>query len=152
MNSDIDLELVTLENPLYKGKVKQISVPTATGEITVLPNHVPLITSLQAGELKLKVNEGEGIYSPDYIFIAISGGFMEVKPKSQVNILVESAVRVDEIDEKKAMEGKEKAERLLQEYRAGKLQLSDQEFAGASAQLERALAHLKVVRRKRHKG
>jgi F-type H+-transporting ATPase subunit epsilon len=119
------------------------------GEITVLPHHMPLITTLEAGELKLQVNEGEGVYSPDYIYIAISGGFMEVQPNSRVNIIADSAMRVDEIDEKKAMEAKEKAEKLIKEYQEGKLKLSDQEFAGAEAQLARALAQLKVVKRKR---
>jgi len=145
----IDLDIVTLEKSLFTGKVKQIIAPTKMGEITVLPHHMPLITSLQAGELKLQVNEGEGVYSPDYIYIAISGGFMEVQPNSKVNIIADSAMRVDEIDEKKAMEAKEKAEKLLKEYQEGKLKLSDQEFAGAAAQLARALAQLKVVKRKR---
>ncbi len=145
----IDLDIVTLEKPLFKGKVKQITVPTESGDVTVLPHHIPLITSVLAGEIKLQVNEGEGIYSPDFIFIAVSGGFMEVKPGSRVNIIADSAMRVDEIDEKRALEAKEKAEKLLQEFREGKLQLSDQEFAGASGQLAKALAQLKVAKRKR---
>ncbi|MBI5411882.1 ATP synthase F1 subunit epsilon [Candidatus Peregrinibacteria bacterium] len=147
----ITLDLVTLEKTLFQGKVKEIIAPTKSGEIAVLPNHIPLVTALQAGELKLKVNEGEGIYSPDMIFIAISGGFMEVKPDSVVNIIADSALRVDEIDEKKALEAKEKAEQLLREHAAGIARMSDQEFARAAAQIERAAAQLKVFRRKRHK-
>lgn len=145
----LNLEIVTLDKTLFTGKVKHISAPTKMGEITVLPYHMPLITALESGELKLKVNEGEGIYSPDYIYIAISGGFMEVQTKSRVNIIVDSALRVDEIDEKKAQEAREKAESLIKEYQDGKRKLSDEEFAGASAQLAKALAQLKVVRRKR---
>lgn len=145
----ITLEIVTLEKELFSGKVKQLTAPTTQGEITVLPGHVPLITSLEAGELRLKVNEGEGVYSPDYIFIAISGGFMEVKPKNRINIIADSAERVDEIDEKKAMEAKERAEKMLKDYQTGVLKLSDQEFTGASAQLAKALAQLKVIKRRR---
>lgn len=145
----INLEIVTLEKELFSGKVKQLTVPTTQGEITVLPGHVPLITSLEAGELRLKVNEGEGVYSPDYIFIAISGGFMEVKPKNRINIIADSAERVDEIDEKRAMEAKERAEKMLKDYQTGVLKLSDQEFTGASAQLAKALAQLKVIKRRR---
>lgn len=147
----IHLDIVTLEKPLFTGNVKQITVPTPLGEVTVLPQHIPLIISLTAGEIKLKVNEGEGIYSPDYIYIAVAGGFMEVKPHSQVNIIADSAMRVDEIDEKKALEAKEKAEALLKQYRDGKMHLSDQEFAGLSGQLAKALAELKVVKRKKRK-
>jgi F-type H+-transporting ATPase subunit epsilon len=145
----LTLDLVTLDKPLFAGQVQQITAPTKLGEITILPNHIPLITSLQAGELKLKVKEGEGIYSPNYIYIAISGGFMEVKPGSIVNIIADSALRVDEIDEKKAIEAKAKAEKLLKDSQTGQRQLSDQEFAGAAATLARALAELKVARRKK---
>lgn len=145
----IQLDIVTLEKPLFNGKVKQISVPTSMGEVTILPNHIPLIIPITAGELRLKVNEGEGIFSPDYIFIAVAGGFMEVKPDSVVNIMADSAMRVDEIDEKKALEAKEKAENMLKDYQTGKLKISDQEFVGASAQLTKALAQLKVIRRKK---
>ncbi len=144
----LDLEIVTLDKKLFTGKVKQLSVPTQMGEITVLPNHIPLISALQAGELKLKVNEGEGIYSPDMIFIAVSGGFMEVQPDSRVNIIADSALRVDDIDEKKALEAKAKAEQMLKDYQSGKLKLSEQEFAGASGQLARSIAQLKVIKRK----
>jgi len=145
----INLEIVTLEKKLFTGTVKEIIAPTKMGEVAILPNHIPLMISLVAGELKLKVDEGKGIYSPDMIYIAVSGGFMEVKPKSRVNILADSALRVDEIDEKKALEAKEKAEKLLAEFRAGKQKVSDVEFAGAAALLERSLARLKVVRRRK---
>jgi F0F1-type ATP synthase epsilon subunit len=85
------------------------------------------------------------------LFVAISGGFMEVKPKSRVSILVESGLLVDEIDENAANQVREKTEELLKEFAAGKKQLSDQEFAGAAAQLGKALAQLKVIRRKKRK-
>ncbi len=151
-NSDfLTLDIVTLDNPLFKGRVRAVSAPTALGQITVLPNHLPLITQLKAGEVKLKVNEGEGIYAPDIIYVAISGGFMEVKPGSVVNIIADSALRIDSIDEQKAMEAKNKAEQLLRDYQQHKVTLSDQEFAGAAAMLERALAQLKVARRKHKK-
>jgi len=145
----IDLDLVTLDNTLFKGKVKEITAPTKSGEISVLPNHIPLITALQSGELKLKVDEGQGIYAPDYIYIAISGGFMEVKPGSRVSIMADSALRIDDINEEEALKVREHAERVLKEHEVGKIRLSDQEFASAAAQLSKALAQLKVVRRKR---
>lgn len=147
---ELYLDIVTLDKALFQGYVQQLSVPTKQGEITILPHHVPLLTALVAGEMKLKVKEGEGIYAPDYVYIAISGGFLEVQPGSRVNVIVDSALRVDEIDEKKALEAKEKAEKLLADFRAGKMHLSDQEFAGLSGQLAKSLAELKVVRRKKH--
>lgn len=145
----IHLDLVTLDKTLFQGKVKAITAPTKMGEITVLPNHIPLITSLQAGELKLQVNEGEGIYDPEHIYIAISGGFMEVKPGSVVNIIADSALRIDDINEEEAFKIREQAEKVLKEHEEGKLKLSDQEFAAAAGQLGKALAQLKVVKRKK---
>ena len=106
MNKTLFLDIVTLDKTLYQGLVEQITAPTKDGEITVLPDHMPLLTSLVPGELKLKVKAGEGIYAPDYIYIAISGGFLEVQPHSRVNLIVDSALRVDEIDEKKALAAK----------------------------------------------
>ncbi|MFH0820645.1 MAG: ATP synthase F1 subunit epsilon [Candidatus Peregrinibacteria bacterium] len=145
----IHLDLVTLDKTLFKGKVKAITAPTKTGEVTILPMHAPLITALQAGELKLKVNEGEGIYDPEHIYVAISGGFMEVRPNSFVNIIADSALRIDDINEEEAMKVREHAEKVLKEHEEGRLRLSDQEFASAAAQLGKALAQLKVVKRKR---
>ncbi len=145
----IELDLVTLDKPLFQGKVKEITAPTKMGEITVLPNHIPLITSLQAGELRLKVDEGQGIYAPDYIYIAVSGGFMEIKPGSKVNIIADSAVRVDDINEEEALKVREKAEHAIKEHEKGKVKLSNEEFATAAGQLAKALSQLKVVRRKK---
>ena len=150
-NLTIDLDIVTLDKSLYSGTVKQIEAPTKMGKITVLPRHIPLITTLEPGELRLKVNEGEGIYAPDMIFIAIGGGFMEVQPGNRVSVIADSAERVDEIDEERAIAAKEKAEKLLKEFREGKSKITEQEFASAAAQLARALTRLKVVRRKRKK-
>ena len=148
-NLYIDLDLVTLDKTLFKGKVKEIIAPTKSGEVAILPHHIPLITALQPGELKLKVDEGQGIYAPDYIFIAISGGFMEVKPGSHVNIIADSALRIDDINEEEALKIREKAERTLKEHEVGKIRLSNEEFTSAAAQLAKALAQLKVVRRKK---
>ena len=145
----LSLSIISLDKQLFHGPVKSISVPTPNGHITILPNHEPLITTLTAGEVILTVNEGEGIYSPDKIFIAISGGFLECKPGSTVSIIADSALRVDDIDEKKVEEAKQKAEIAMQEYREGKQKLSEEEYATLAGQLAKTLAELKVARRKK---
>lgn len=145
----ITVDIVSLEKRLYKGPVKSITVPTTTGEITILPNHIPLITNLEAGELRIKVDEGQGIYSPDTVFVAVSGGFLEVKPGSRVDVIADSAVRVDEIDEGKAQEARERAEQIMAAHRRGETQLGNEEYARVAADLARAAAQIKVARRKR---
>ena len=71
--STLNFKIVTPEKTVYENNgVLQISLPTMTGEITVLPNHIPLVTVLKAGELKLKDNAGDQV-------IAVAGGFVEVK-------------------------------------------------------------------------
>ena len=147
--SKITVDIVSLEKRLYKGEVKAIIAPTTSGQVTILPNHIPLITHLEAGELRLKVDEGQGIYAPDTIFVAVSGGFLEVKPGSRVDIIADSALRVDDIDEGKAQEARKKAEELMAAHRRGETKLGNEEFARVAADLARAAAQIKVARRKR---
>ncbi|MCX6780134.1 MAG: ATP synthase F1 subunit epsilon [Candidatus Magasanikbacteria bacterium] len=69
--SKINLKIVTPEKVIYENnQVDQITIPTTTGEITVLPNHVPLVSILKSGEMIFKENGQEN-------FFALSGGFLE---------------------------------------------------------------------------
>ena len=74
---------------------------------------------------------------------------LQSKPGSTVSIIADSALRVDDIDEKKVEEAKQKAEIAMQEYREGKQKLSEEEYATLAGQLAKTLAELKVARRKK---
>lgn len=63
----MELKIYSLEGTKYEGTVSQVSLPTTNGEITVLKNHIPVITTLKAGQVK---------YGKETIFI--EGGFAEI--------------------------------------------------------------------------
>ena len=132
------MKIITPEKIAYEGEADQVTIPTHDGEITVLANHIPLVSSMKHGELIVK-NDGKNI------FLAVCNGFIEIK-KNEMIIMTDIADRIAEIDEQKAEEASKKAEELLKT----KDMLSDVAFADATAALEKSLARLKVARRKKH--
>lgn len=134
MSKKIKFEIVTPERTVLKSDIDQITLPTKSGQITVLPNHVPLVSMLSPGEIVIK-KEGEEIS------MATSGGFVEVMV-NKVVILADTAERAEEIDEKRAEEARRRAENLLAEKKGDK-----REFASLSAIMEKELARIKVARR-----
>ncbi|MCX6743848.1 MAG: ATP synthase F1 subunit epsilon, partial [Candidatus Parcubacteria bacterium] len=130
--------ITTPERKVFLEEAQQISIPTQMGEITVLPEHIPLVAVLVPGELRILKDKEE-------ILMAVSGGFIEVLP-NKVTILVDSAEHAEEIDEKRAEEARQRALGLQKEKR-----FDDQEFASLSAKIEKELARLKVVRKKKYR-
>ncbi len=132
----IQFKIVTPERVVFEDTVDEVILPTTEGEIAVLPHHLPLVTLLQAGVLRIKKGSEE---TP----LAVSSGVIEVDGK-RVVVLADSAERVDELEEEKIEKAREEAKKLMTEKR------SDTEgFAEATAALERELARLKVVRKYR---
>jgi F-type H+-transporting ATPase subunit epsilon len=136
----IKFEITTPERVVYTDEVDSITIPTAKGEITVLPDHIPLIALLVPGELHIKKGNQEEL-------MAVSGGFIEVR-KDKVIVLSDTAELAHEIDVEAVEEAKKRAEKLLQEKRTDQV-----DYVGLSANLERELARLKVGKKyKRLKG
>ncbi len=131
----INLRFLTPEREVLKGQILRITLPTVEGEITILPDHQPLITALKAGEVIVETKEKE------IIPLAISGGLLKVDLK-EVVVLADTAERAEEIDEKRAHEAKERAKKLLEEKR-----LTKEEIAQALAKIEKELARLKVAKK-----
>lgn len=133
----IHFRIVSPERVVYEEDVDQVTVPAKDGELTILENHIPLVSALHAGELLVKKN---GIVIP----MAISGGFLEVQPKSRVTVLADTAEKVEEIDEKRAEEARVRAADLM------KQKVSDKkEYALLAAKMEKELARLRVARKHR---
>jgi F-type H+-transporting ATPase subunit epsilon len=131
------LEIVTAERMIYSDDVSAVIAWGVEGQLGILPHHAPLMTMLQPGDLIIrKDNEEE--------FLAISGGFLEVRP-DKVVILADACERADEINIARAEEAKRRAEEAL------RLRPPDADAAAAEAALRRSLARLKVVERKRRK-
>ncbi len=139
--SGIRLDIVTAEQMVYSGEVDMVIAPGVEGQLGILPHHTPLMTTLQAGELRVKKGGEE-------VSLAISGGFLEVRP-DRVVILADAAERAEEIDVARAEAAKHRARERL----AKKLPGIDE--AQAETALRRSLARLKVaemVRRRRKSG
>ena len=135
----INLQIITPEKVAYQGEADGVTIPTKSGEITILANHIPIISTMEHGELVIKNGKEE-------IFMAACNGFVEVK-KNNVTIMTDIAERVEEIDEKKAEEAKKRAKELLAE----KDRMSDVAFADATALLEKSLARIRVAKRRKRR-
>ena len=130
--SSLKLDIVTAERVVYSEEVDMIVAPGAEGQLGILPHHAPLMTTLQAGELRVKRGGEEDS-------LAISGGFLEVRP-DRVIVLADTAERAEEIDMTRAEAAKQRAEQRLVDKRAPGLDEARVETA-----LRRAMARLTVV-------
>lgn len=134
-NDDMQLDIITPIKPVLSEEIEQVTLPTESGEITILPNHVPLLTKVKPGELSIVRNKKKS-------FFAITGGFLEVKA-NKITILADYAVRAEDIEIAKAKQAQERAEDAM------KQKGSDRDFAQAQAELARALLELHVAKRRR---
>ncbi len=103
----IKLEIVTVERLVYSGDVDLVSAPGVMGTLGILSKHTPLLTALEAGELRFTKGDEEGRF-------AISGGFLEIQP-DRVIVLADTAERAEEIDLERAEAARQRAEKLLKE-------------------------------------
>ncbi|PKM87823.1 ATP synthase F1 subunit epsilon [Candidatus Falkowbacteria bacterium HGW-Falkowbacteria-2] len=99
----IKFEIATPERTLLKQEVLQVTIPTQSGEITVLPEHIPLVSIIKPGVIEIKTLEG------DMEIISISGGFVEVL-REKIVILADTAERANELDESRIVEARKTAE------------------------------------------
>jgi F-type H+-transporting ATPase subunit epsilon len=136
----LTVEFVTPTNAIVTEEVDVVSAPTPLGEISVLPNHVPFITTLASGELRLR--RGDAVES-----FVVSGGVLAVRAGSRVAVLADVAERAEDISEAAAEEARRRALELRSRVAA-----DDVAFAAAAAAVERELARLRVARKFRHRG
>lgn len=132
----INFEIVTPEGPVFKEEVTQVTVPTKQGEITVLPNHIPLVASLMPGVIEIEKLGGGGE------IMSVSGGFIEVL-RDKVIILADTAERAEEIDMTRAEEARARAEEIKKDMR----HFDQESFAGLSAKIAKELARSRAVKR-----
>lgn len=130
--SSLRLDIVTAERIVYSEDVDEVIAPGVEGQLGILPHHAPLMTALQAGELRVKVRGEE-------LSMAITGGFLEVRP-DRVVILADAAERAEEINVARAEAAKRRAEQRLTEKHAPGFDEAQREAA-----LHRAITRLKVA-------
>jgi len=106
-----DLSLVTPEGRAYEGEAEMLIVPGVSGEIGVLARHAPLVAMLKAGEIRVKSN-GE------WQAFAAGPGYFKVQ-QDRALVLVDDAVRAEEIDVEEARREADEARALLEQIDAG---------------------------------
>ena len=134
MAGTLRLEIVTPEKIAYAEDVEMVTLPGSEGELGVYPNHVPLLTTLNPGELRVLKGGKE-------TFLAIGEGFVEVTG-TNVSVLTDMALESTGIDESAAEAAVERARAAM------KGDLGKEEVATVSASLQKALAQLHVKRRR----
>src|SRR6185503_20609574 len=103
----LTLEIVTPEARVYSDTIDTVVIPTTEGEIGILPGHIPLLTQVEHGELRVtKGNETK--------WLAVSGGFAEIEG-DRVHILAEHAINEEKIDENAVEAAMKRAETELRE-------------------------------------
>lgn len=129
----IKVSVVTPDGPVYEADVEMVSAKAQSGELSVLPGHIPMVAPLEIGAVRLKKGNATEL-------VAVSGGFLEVRP-DRVTILAQAAERAEDIDVARAKAAKERAERRLQAKQ------EDIDHKRAELALRRALNRLNVANR-----
>jgi F-type H+-transporting ATPase subunit epsilon len=135
----IKLEIVTPERLVFDETVDGVTLPGSEGELGVLPNHAPLVSTLGVGELRIRTGSSED-------WFAIVGGFVQVLP-DKVVVMAETADLSSEIDLEKAQAARRDAEQALE---SGYVEGAD--LSTARAALQAALLRERVAQRRHREG
>lgn len=138
MSKQLKLKIVTPEKLILEEIVDQVSLPTTEGEITVLPDHIPLITGLASGDVVAFTND-------EHVPMAVAGGFVEIKKnmegQTEIIVLADFAEHVAEISDVEIEKAKARSLEL-------KKQMENKEhvdFEHFEAELERSLTRVKIA-------
>lgn len=137
MARTIHVDIVSAESSIFAGEASMVIAPGEGGELGILPEHMPLLTRIKPGTVRIQPAEGgeeEVIY--------VSGGMMEVQP-DRVTILADTSIRAHDLDEARALEAERQAKEALTN-RTGAM-----EIAKAQAELAEAAAQLAAIRKLR---
>jgi F-type H+-transporting ATPase subunit epsilon len=133
----MNIEIVTPEAKVYEDTIDSVVMPTTSGEIDILPGHIPIVTEIQAGELIVSKSRTRQS-------LAISKGFAQCVG-DKISILAEDAIHIDEIDESAVEEAQKRAENAL----ATMEKMSDKEVAMLETQIAYARAQILLKQKKR---
>lgn len=127
----VTVNIVTPDGPVYDAEVTMVIAKTTSGEIGVLPGHIPMVAPLAIGAVKLNKEGGQTE------LVAVSGGFIEVRP-DKISILASSAEVADTIDLARAKAALARAEQRLQQKQ------DNVDFKRAELALKRAINRIHV--------
>ncbi len=137
MSIRVHVDVVSAEESIFTGLAEFVVLPGEVGELGILPGHMPLMTRIKPGAVRLKV---QGQEREELIFVA--GGILEVQP-NLVTVLADTAIRGKDLDEAKSLEAKKKAEEAMTNRD------SAIDYARAQAELAEAVAQLAAIQKLR---
>jgi F-type H+-transporting ATPase subunit epsilon len=132
----LKLEIITPDAVTYSDDVDMVTLPGLEGEMGIYPQHVPLLTQIEAGEITVRKGNQD-------IALAVGDGFVEITG-DRVAVLTDMAIRADNIDEAAVEAARRRAEERLKE------KVGTDEEAVLKAAMANSLAQLKVKRKQRH--
>ena len=137
MSKQLQLKIITPEKLILEEMVDSVTLPTLEGEITILPDHIPIIAGLKSGDI-IAIANGE------HIPMAVVGGFVETKQtrdKTEVTILADFAEHIGNITEEEIAKAKTKAEELRKQAENGEVV----DFEHFESELERSITRVKIA-------
>lgn len=137
MAMTVHVDIVSAEEQIFSGLAEFVALPGEAGELGILPGHMPLMTRIKPGAVRVKIPN-----QPEEELIFVAGGILEIQP-SLVTVLADTAIRGKDLDEAKALEAKRKAEETL----ASKSAQID--YAKAQAELAEAIAQIHAIEKLR---
>ena len=140
MAMTVHVDVVSAEEQLFSGLAEFVALPGEAGELGILPGHMPLLTRIRPGAVRVKLPNQD---TEELIFVA--GGLLEVQP-GLVTVLADTAIRGADLDEAKALEAKRLAEEALQNRSA------QVDYAKAQAELMEAIAQIAAIQRMKKRG
>ena len=139
MAMTVHVDIVSAEEQIFSGLAEFVALPGEAGELGILPGHMPLMTRIKPGAVRVKVpNQAE----EELVFVA--GGLLEVQP-GLVTVLADTAIRGHDLDEAKANEAKRLAEEAMRNAK------SDIDLAAATSEFATMAAQLAAIQKLRKK-
>ncbi len=137
----LKFKVITPERVVVEKEVDQVTIPTAAGEVTILPDHIPFLSVVRSGAIMIRQKK-------EVIYLATSGGFLEFHD-NELTILADTAERADEIDLERAEEARRRAEEMKQDLR---MREDEEQFASVVSNIEKQLARIRVAKKYRPRG
>ncbi|MEY3784506.1 MAG: synthase subunit epsilon, F-type H+-transporting ATPase subunit epsilon [Candidatus Parcubacteria bacterium] len=131
----IIFKIITPEKIVFEGEVQNVTLPVKEGEVTILPEHVPYIASLKAGEVIIRSDSEEPRR------LAVSGGFVEFHDNTLV-LLADTAENAKDLDLERAEEAKKRAQELKNQASE-----NDEEYGRLVAMLEKETIRVHIARK-----
>jgi F-type H+-transporting ATPase subunit epsilon len=134
----IHVDVVSAEESIFSGEATFVVLPGEVGELGIYPRHIPLITRIKPGTVRIQKPDG----TEELVFVA--GGILEVQPGT-VPVLADTAIRGHDLDEAKAVEARKQAEESMKNAK------SDIDFAKAQGEFAAMAAQIAALRKFRKK-